>query len=90
MIGLLLPATIAISLAIIFWLWHGDPKRRRIAGLAATGHAPGKRRLLIIAALLPGIVLALLGDSAAFLVWLGSCAVAGWLITQFQYRTDPD
>lgn len=71
-----------VSLATILLLWHGDPKRRRVAGLRAAGHAKPRRRLLLVAGLSPGVALALSGDSAAFLVWFGSCAVAGWLITQ--------
>jgi hypothetical protein len=90
MTDLLLPAAIVASFAIIVWLWQGDPKRRRVAGLPATAQAAAKRRLLAIGALLPGVVLALLGDSAAFLLWLGSCAMGGWLVAQFRYRGDPE
>lgn len=80
---LLLVAAIATSFALIVWLWLGDPKRRRVAQLPAVAAGANLRRGLAVAALLPGIVLAGLGDSAAFLVWLGSCAMGGWVVTQF-------
>ncbi|SFG03553.1 hypothetical protein SAMN05518801_10621 [Novosphingobium sp. CF614] len=84
----LLAAT-AFSLATIFWLWRGDPKRRRVAGLPPIkGHGTTARRLALVAILLPGIGLAALGDSAAFLIWLGGCAIGGWLVAQIRYRSD--
>lgn len=79
-------AAIVFSIAMIALLWRGDPKRRRVAGLAGQGDGTSTRRLLAAAVLLPGVFLALAGDSAAFLVWFGSCAVAGWLTTQFGVR----
>lgn len=90
MTGLLLPAAISISLALIVWLWHGDPKRRRVAGLPPGSHAAGKRRLLVVGALLPGLIPAAQGDSAAFLLWLGSCAIGGWLVAQLRFRHADD
>jgi hypothetical protein len=77
-------AAIAVSMGIIVLLWRGDPKRRRIAGLPNMHHGPTIRRLLVAAALLPGVGLALSGDTAAFLIWLGSGVVGGWLITQWR------
>lgn len=85
MTWLLYPA-VAISLAIIALLWHGDPKRRRTIGLRDKVDGTVKRRSLAAIALLPGLVLALLGDSAAFLVWFGACAIAGWLVAQVRVR----
>lgn len=84
--NLLLLAAISISIAFIVWLWHGDPKRRRVAKLSAVGAGANLRRFVTVAALLPGGILAALGDSAAFLVWLGSCAIGGWLVAQFRDR----
>lgn len=78
----LLPAGIAFSLALIARLWRGDPKRRRVAGLRSGGDGAARRRLMAAAALLPGLALAATGDAAAFLVWLGSCAIGGWLVAQ--------
>ena len=77
-------AAIAISLALIALLWRGDPKRRRVARLRDRGDGARRRRLMLVAALLPGALLAAAGDAAAFFVWLGSCAIGGWLIAQFQ------
>jgi hypothetical protein len=83
----LLLATV-FSIAMIILLWRGDPKRRRVAGLPDSGHSALKRRLMFVALLLPGLLLAVAGDSSGFLIWFGSCAVGGWLITQTGSR-DP-
>lgn len=83
----LLFAAIAFSIAIIVLLWRGDPKRRRIAGLGNSGQDQIQRRLMFAALLAPGLLLAASGDSAAFLIWFGSCAVGGWLITVSTART---
>ncbi len=77
-------AALAFSLAMIVLLWRGDPKRRRTAGLRIIDKSPAKRRLVVAAAMIPGLILALCGDSAAFLVWLGGCTIGGWGIAQFQ------
>lgn len=73
---------LAFSFALIVLLWRGDPKRRRVAGLREGGHAAVQRRLMFAGVLLPGVLLAASGDSAAFLVWFGACAIGGWLIAQ--------
>lgn len=73
---------LVLSLAMIFTLWRGDPKRRRVAGLPGAGHSIAVRRLALTVLLSPGCILAFNGDSAAFLIWFGGCAVSGWLITQ--------
>ncbi len=83
----LLVAAITFSIAIIALLWRGDPKRRRIAGLGDSGQDQIKRRLMFAALLAPGVLLAASGGSAAFLIWFGSCAVGGWLITVSAART---
>jgi hypothetical protein len=82
----LLPLATAISIALIALLWRGDPKRRRTAGLPGPGQTTARRRALSALAVLPGIVLAALGDAAAFLVWFGACAIAGWLVAQMWFR----
>jgi hypothetical protein len=84
MTNLLLLAAISTSIALIVWLWHGDSKRRRVARLPAVGASANARRFMVIAALLPGIILAILGDIAAFLIWLGSCTIGGWLVAQLR------
>lgn len=81
MTGLLL-AAIVFSIAMIALLWRGDPKRRRVAGLPDAGGSAARRRLMSAAVLLPGLTLAAAGDSSAFLVWFGSCAIGGWLVAQ--------
>lgn len=72
---------IAFSSAIILWLGRGDPKRRRTARLPGEGQSVRTRRLLAALACLPGLYCALTGDAAAFMIWLGGCAVAGWFVT---------
>lgn len=71
----------AFSTAIILWLCLGDPKRRRSARLSGKPHNVAIRRLLAAASLVPGLLFAVRGDAAAFLIWFGGCAVAGWLVT---------
>jgi hypothetical protein len=72
---------IAFSSAIILWLGRGDPKRRRTARLPGAGQSVRTRRLLAALACLPGLYCALIGDAAAFMIWLGGCGVAGWFVT---------
>jgi hypothetical protein len=85
---MILLAATGFSIAMITLLWRGDPKRRRVAGLPSGEHSAPKRRLIFVALLLPGLFFVVAGDSSAFLIWLGCCAVGGWLITQLGIR-DP-
>jgi len=82
----LLPASLAFSIAVMILLCHGDPKRRRAAHQPGAAHGVSMRRLLAVAGLLPGLVLAGTGDAAAFLIWLGGCAVGGWLVALWAGR----
>src|SRR3546814_10393192 len=68
---------IALSAVPILLLCIGDPKRRRSAEKNSNGMATSRRRILTVIACVPGIVCALTGDSAAFLMWLGGCALVG-------------
>lgn len=68
-----------VSAIPILILCMGDPKRRR-AGGERGGMASGRRRLLVAVACVPGVICAFLGDSAAFLMWLGGCALVGWAL----------
>ncbi len=77
---ILLFAGIAVSSIIIALLGRGDPKRRRTAGLKGEGMNVTARRLLAAAACLPGLVYAVQADAAAFMIWLGGCAVIGWFV----------
>ncbi|MET1753975.1 hypothetical protein ABVV53_00630 [Novosphingobium sp. RD2P27] len=74
-------ASLAASSAVIALLCLTDPKRRRALGLQAATNNSAHRGLVVCAAILPGLILAVAGDAAAFLLWLGGCAVIGWLIT---------
>lgn len=74
-------AAIAFSTIFIILLCSGDPKRRRSARLPGAGRGKTTRRLLVALLCLPGLAFVLIGDAAAFLTWLGACAVLGWLVT---------
>ena len=73
-------AAVAISAFCILMLCRGDPKRLRAARIKGPSHGKAMRRSLSIAACLPGLWLALRGDSPAFLVWIGGCAIVGWCL----------
>lgn len=77
-IYLALGALVLAAIPVIF-LCRGDPKRRRAAGEPG-GMPPGRRWLLVMAAIMPGLGCALLGDAAAFMLWLGGTALAGWAL----------
>lgn len=72
-------AAVALSGIAILALCLGDPKRRRAAGDNG-GMVPRQRQLLAMLSCLPGLGCALVGDSAAFLMWLGGCALIGWTL----------
>jgi hypothetical protein len=85
---MIVPATLAIlfSAALVWVLGQRDPKRlRNITTAAASNPARlsrGLRRLLGWMTLVPGLVLMLLGQWWAFLVWLGALCVLGWITSQ--------
>ncbi|AMK20129.1 hypothetical protein [Sphingobium sp. MI1205] len=79
MIAALTVAATAASIFFVVLLALGDPKRRRANGLP-NSLGKVKRHAYLIGAILPGIVIALSGDAAMWLIWFGGCAVAGWLI----------
>lgn len=78
---LLALAAIVFSSVFLVLLCVGDPKRRRAARVPRPGLDVRARRIIVVAALLPGLALALAGQSAAFLLWLGGSAAAGWTAT---------
>jgi hypothetical protein len=86
----MLIVAVIFSLATLLLLWRGDPKRRRVAALPGGEQSVIARRLLVFALLLPGAAPALQGDAPAFLVWLGVCALGGWLIAQLRGRSSPE
>jgi hypothetical protein len=71
---------IAVSILPLCLLAWRDPKR--LGDLHRRGDALGvpARRGLGIVALLPGIVLGVIGQWPAFLIWLGAVAAQGWLL----------
>jgi hypothetical protein len=64
-----------LSAACIALLAALDPKRR---GADSTWR--GTRRMLAIAAFMPGIALGLAGRWSDFLIWVGAAAIFGWAI----------
>lgn len=88
MMLLVLFATVAFSSTCIALLCHSDPKRRRSARLAGIGHGKMTRLMLITAMVVPGLSYCVMGDGAAFLLWLGGCAILGWGITLLLARCE--
>lgn len=70
--------TIVLSTFAILALCLGDPKRRRASGSGQGSMAARQRWLLVAITCIPGLACAILGDAAAFLMWLGGCALIGW------------
>jgi len=77
---------LALSATLIVVLCQGDPKRLRAAGQKGTAMLPRRRRGLAALACLPGLGCALSGNSAAFMLWLGGCALAGWISATWPRR----
>lgn len=76
---------LAFSAVPILLLCIGDPKRRRSVEKKGNGMSTKQRWILTITASVPGILCIFMGDAAAFLMWLGGCALIGWAATFF-YR----
>lgn len=74
-------ATSSFALAL---LALRDPKRlRAVARLGVEVPAPAsraRRRMLASVALFPGLALMLIGHWPAFLIWLGTTAMVGWVL----------
>lgn len=68
---------VAVTMAAISYLAVTDPKRRRTFGMPEP-ERPRRPWVGISAVFAPGLVLLLLGNGAAFVVWLGALSVAGW------------
>lgn len=86
-ISLALVATGPSALALLA-LCIGDPKRNRAAGIQTVAQTKRMRQLLTVTACLPGLICALIGDAAAFLIWLGGLGIVGWsLAVWFGDRT---
>lgn len=76
MVGLALSA-LGLSAFPLALLCLFDPKRRRVAG-AGPAMMLRHRRSLVATATLPGLGCLLLGNTAAFTLWLGGVALLGW------------
>lgn len=68
---------VLLSAFPILLVCRGDPKRIRAMRGASPSLSPKHRRALLLLAALPGIAMIATGDSAALLMWLGSCALVG-------------
>lgn len=71
---------LAVSALAILALCIGDPKRRRAMGHRDGGMSSGQRWGLVATACLPSFTCMVLGDAAAFLMWLGGCVLVGWAL----------
>lgn len=78
--GALTLAAIGFTAALVTLLCLRDPKRQRAYGAQGRAYSSAVRNALIAGALLPGAAFALAGDGAAFFLWFGGSAVAGWCI----------
>jgi hypothetical protein len=73
---------IATSVALFGWLGVRDPKRRRAqSGDASNDKAftISQRRVVAIAATLPGLLFALSGRWSSAVLWLGATATLSWV-----------
>jgi len=75
-------ALLLSGLAIVALCIH-DPKRLRTASDKREGMARQRRRKFVAAACIPGLACLLLGNTAAFLMWLGGCALFGWALAGY-------
>ena len=70
-------AGLCISTAVLVYLAHTDPKRRRVFG-----RPPHEERRHVWSSLfilsVPGIWLLMSGNGAGFTIWLGGLTVVGW------------
>jgi len=64
-----------VSAACIALLAAVDPRRRGVVRAR-----PGLRRLLMAAAIVPGLALGIAGRWSDFLIWVGAVAIFGWAI----------
>jgi hypothetical protein len=72
---------VGLSAFFLVLLCLGDPKRSRTSGRKGGAQGSRTRWLLVSACVSPGLAFALAGEGAAFLIWLGGTAMAGWLVT---------
>ncbi|KFG88947.1 hypothetical protein BV98_003347 [Sphingobium herbicidovorans NBRC 16415] len=79
MIAALTVTATAASIFFVVLLALGDPKRRR-ANALPNSLGKAKRHAYLMGAIIPGMLIAISGDAAMWLIWFGGCAVAGWLI----------
>jgi hypothetical protein len=80
---------LALSLLPLWRLARHDPKRLRSLRQPTSSPGPDRKRLVVLL-LLPGGVLAAIGQWPAFLIWLGSLTAGGWLLVQLlaQFTND--
>jgi hypothetical protein len=81
---------VTISAGLLGWIGSRDPKRLRACATAGKGSTPlasRHRRLLTVAALLPGVVLMFTGWWSAFLIWLGATVTLAWLLVLWLCRS---
>lgn len=69
---------VAISLAGIGLLARCDPKRRRAAGLGPADAKQRQKALALVFA--PVLLLAIVGQTSPFVLWIAIVSVAGWII----------
>jgi hypothetical protein len=80
---------IALSGLMLVTLARRDPKRLRAdAGGRIAPLSPMQRRALGVAVLVPAVILMVMGQWPAFLIWLGGTTMLGWALAHgFAPRT---
>lgn len=71
-------SALIVSLTGLAHLAATDPKRRRAFKLPIRHRRFARSALTLV--FVPGVVLLLAGQGAAFVIWLGAATVAGWLV----------
>lgn len=76
---------ILITISVLGLLVWRDPMRLRVVARGRATEAPGwrpaHRRLLLAAALAPGVLLLILAQLSALIIWCGALLVSGWVLT---------
>lgn len=79
-------SALALTSIQLLILCLGDPKRRRSSGNKGRITTANQRRSIAVAACIPGLICAVLGHAAVFLMWLGGSALFGWALAAWFAR----
>ena len=71
---------LAVSLAALSWLATTDAKRRRVFSLEPVERDLWQVWCALILVSVPGVLLLVAGNGAAFTVWIAAVTVLGWVL----------